>query len=180
MGEDVEQYPPYRITFMTKAFAQTRYSPPQDDASEAELYEHALGFLDRFIEEAEARDIHVRHRLDAQSIVWGTLNLSRTEGGQEEDEDDPPANTLEELARELNLPVDFLQNIATLLEEKKQVIFQGPPGTGKTFVARSWRDISPERRIAASWSNFIRPTVTRTSCEATDRRCSTSDRQVSN
>ena len=128
--------PPYRITFMTKAFAQTRYSPPQDDASEAELYEHALGFLDRFIEEAEARDIHVRHRLDAQSIVWGTLNLSRTEGGQEEDEDDPPANTLEELARELNLPTDFLQNIDTLLKEKNQVIFQGPPGTGKTFVAQ--------------------------------------------
>ena len=136
MGEDVEQYPPYRITFMTKAFAQTRYSPPQDDASEAELYEHALGFLDRFIEEAEARDIHVRHRLDAQSIVWGTLNLS----SKEDDGGDPPrselVNTLEELAEELHVPVDFLQNIETLLEEKKQAIFQGPPGTGKTYVAQ--------------------------------------------
>ena len=48
----------------------------------------------------------------------------------------PPIGTLEKLAEELNLPVDFLQNIETLLEEKKQVIFQGPPGTGKTFVAR--------------------------------------------
>ena len=48
----------------------------------------------------------------------------------------PPISTLEELARELNLAVDFLQNIETLLEEKKQVIFQGPPGTGKTFVAQ--------------------------------------------
>ncbi|MDE0678954.1 MAG: AAA family ATPase [Gammaproteobacteria bacterium] len=50
----------------------------------------------------------------------------------------PPISTLEELARELNLPVDFLQNIETLLEEKKQVIFQGPPGTGKTFVAQKF------------------------------------------
>lgn len=50
----------------------------------------------------------------------------------------PPVGTLEELAEELNLPVDFLRNIETLLEEKKkkQVIFQGPPGTGKTYVAQ--------------------------------------------
>ena len=128
MGEDVEQYPPYRIRLMEKAFADTRYPPPQKEANEAELYEHALGFLDRFIKEADARDIPVRHRLDAHSIVWGALNFA----GKEEDEDD----VLEELAGELHLPVDFLQNIDTLLKEKKQVIFQGPPGTGKTFVAQ--------------------------------------------
>ena len=40
------------------------------------------------------------------------------------------------LAEELYLPVDFLDEIFTLLEEKKQVIFQGPPGTGKTYVAQ--------------------------------------------
>ena len=136
MGDDVEQYPPYRITVMTKAFAETGYPPPQKDATEAELYEHALGFLDRFIEKAEALDIHVHHRLDAQSIVWGTLNFA----GREDDENgqlgSEPAGTLEELAVELHLPVDFLQNIDTLLKEKKQVILQGPPGTGKTYVAQ--------------------------------------------
>ena len=80
MGEDVSKFPPFRITVMTEAFAKTGYPPPQKDANEAELYEHALGFLDRFIEEAEARDIGVRHRLDAQSIVWGTLNLAVKQG----------------------------------------------------------------------------------------------------
>ena len=137
MGEDVRKYPPYRIRVMKEAFAKTGYPPPQKDATEAELYEHALGFLDRFIEEAEARDIPVRHRLDAQSIVWGTLNFSSKEVGQEDHEDDSRlAGTLEELAGELHLPVDFLQNIDTLLKEKKQVILQGPPGTGKTYVAQ--------------------------------------------
>ena len=48
----------------------------------------------------------------------------------------PPAPTLDDLARELHVPVDFLRNIKTLLEEKRQVIFQGPPGTGKTYVAQ--------------------------------------------
>ena len=45
-------------------------------------------------------------------------------------------STLERLAVNLLLPASFLKEIATLLEEKRQVIFQGPPGTGKTFVAR--------------------------------------------
>ena len=45
---------------------------------------------------------------------------------------------LDELADELFLtePSDFLHEIETLLEDKKQVIFQGPPGTGKTYVAQ--------------------------------------------
>ncbi len=43
---------------------------------------------------------------------------------------------LDDLARELHVPVDFLQNVETLLQEKKQLIFQGPPGTGKTYVAQ--------------------------------------------
>ena len=47
----------------------------------------------------------------------------------------PPA-TLQDLAKETYLTVDFLENIMLLLEEKRQVIFQGPPGTGKTFVAQ--------------------------------------------
>ena len=34
------------------------------------------------------------------------------------------------------LPVEFLQEIETLLDDNRQVIFQGPPGTGKTFVAQ--------------------------------------------
>jgi len=40
------------------------------------------------------------------------------------------------LADELYLPVGFLEEVNTLLEDKKQIIFQGPPGTGKTHVAQ--------------------------------------------
>ena len=48
-----------------------------------------------------------------------------------------PDDPLSELANRLHLRVDFLENIVTLLKEKKQVIFQGPPGTGKTYVAQA-------------------------------------------
>ncbi|MXX76029.1 MAG: AAA domain-containing protein [Holophagales bacterium] len=41
-----------------------------------------------------------------------------------------------ELAPELLYDEADLQKIATLLDDKRQVIFQGPPGTGKTYAAR--------------------------------------------
>ena len=44
---------------------------------------------------------------------------------------------LDALVAKTYLPIDFLEEINTLLEEKKQVIFQGPPGTGKTYVAQA-------------------------------------------
>ena len=51
-------------------------------------------------------------------------------------ENDGETSNLSDLAADLSLPIDFLKEIETLLNDKRQVIFQGPPGTGKTFVAR--------------------------------------------
>ena len=44
---------------------------------------------------------------------------------------------LSSLAETLLIKESFLNEIATLLADKPQVIFQGPPGTGKTYVARA-------------------------------------------
>ncbi len=41
-----------------------------------------------------------------------------------------------DLARDLLYDETDLRKIATLLDDKRQVIFQGPPGTGKTYAAR--------------------------------------------
>ena len=147
MGLDVEQYPPFRSTTFDDAYKRTGYPKLGSEADEAALYEHALGFLDRFVEEASERGLSVRNLLEAQSLVWAVLNASK-QPAEEEDEPsslDDPASDLDALAdatpdlralgEELLLGVDFLENIAVLLEEKRQVIFQGPPGTGKTYVA---------------------------------------------
>ena len=132
MGLDVEQYPPFRVTAFERAYKRTGYNPPPQDADEAALYEHALGFLDRFIKEARTRDVPVRHRLDAQGLVWIVPYHQRGTNG----EGTTPPVVLDDLAEELHLPVDFLENIESLLTDKQQVIFQGPPGTGKTYVAQ--------------------------------------------
>ena len=57
----------------------------------------------------------------------------------EGDTDDPQADLQQLAVEELYFEeASFLEEIETLLEEKKQVIFQGPPGTGKTHVARAF------------------------------------------
>ena len=126
MAINVEQFPPFRVRVFNEAYDRTGYGRPEGEADEVGVYEHALAFLDRFIDEAAARGLELRHRLDAQSVVWGMVV----------DPPPPPTPDPEPLAAELYLTADFLQNIELLLEDKKQVIFQGPPGTGKTYVAR--------------------------------------------
>ena len=132
MGLDVEQFPPFETTVFEKAYQLTEYNQPPASEDEAGRYAHALGFLNRFIKEANSRNLPIRHRLDAQSVVWAIVK------GRVPNPPPPsPPPPLEELAESLCFPVAFLEDIKYLIEEKKQVIFQGPPGTGKTYVARA-------------------------------------------
>ena len=146
MGLDVEKYPPFRITLFDEAYKRTGYEQPEKSADEAALYDHALGFLDRFIKEAKDRELMLRHRLDAQSVVWAIkdsgdgiiIEDDETEGDVQTPLSDPwtPAN-IEALAENLLWePRSKLQDIINGLKDKRQVIFQGPPGTGKTYVAK--------------------------------------------
>ena len=130
MGLNVERYPPFRINLFSEAYKRTGYPQPERTDCEAVLYEHALGFLDHLVREARTHGVQLRHRLDAQSIVWQIPNdlplLSSP----------PPVGNLKTLACDLLLDSEFLEEIQTLLYDKRQVIFQGPPGTGKTYVAQ--------------------------------------------
>jgi 5-methylcytosine-specific restriction protein B len=45
------------------------------------------------------------------------------------------AASLSDLAAATHLPQAFLEEVGSLLEEKKQLVFEGPPGSGKTYVA---------------------------------------------
>ena len=150
MALDVEQYPPFKTTEFKKTYERIGFADPPGGADDAALYEHAIRFLDQFIEEAKERGLDMPStRLEAQSLVWAlaTGRDSPEPEGDEEDRNDgespdpqwgapQPASSLPALADRLLLPHDFLTEIETLLDDKRQVIFQGPPGTGKTYVAR--------------------------------------------
>ena len=140
MGLDVEQYPPFRTEAFELAYERTGYDMQPAHYDEAGVYEHALGFLDRLIEEASERGLRLPDRLHAQSVVWLTKFPEMWEladNGGSHPLPPPPPNDVDSLARDLHLTVDFLKEIEALLEDKKQVIFQGPPGTGKTYVAQA-------------------------------------------
>ena len=136
MGLDVEQYPPFRVTPFSKAYQQTGYGEPEGGVSEAETYEHAIDFLDRFIEEASERGLSLRHRLEAQSLLWVIQDEEPVAPVEDDETATKVPQSLDDLASELMWEPDRLRMIIRGLEDKGQVIFQGPPGTGKTFVAR--------------------------------------------
>lgn len=161
-----EDYPVYKETAFLKGFDLTRYPRPPKDADGAQVYEHALSFLDRLSEEASARGLDLRDRLDAQGLLWSVvMSTGAIEGfspadqaahqrylttgekiielTRKDDDDDEikvtdpePLPTLDHLAERLLLDAAYLRRIQQLLEDKRQVIFHGPPGTGKTYVAR--------------------------------------------
>ena len=63
-----------------------------------------------------------------------------------------PAHTpdLDGLAQRLLVDVEFLKDIVSLLEDKKQVILYGPPGTGKTYLARELaQELAPDEACRA-------------------------------
>ena len=134
MGVDATQYPPFRVGVFNDAYDLTGYGRPDQDVDEADVYEYALGFMDRFMEEAADRGLELRHRLDAQSVVWA-LHQGRDEREGTDDQPETDERDLATLAGELLMQEEDIRRIDTLLEEKRQVIFQGPPGTGKTYVA---------------------------------------------
>ena len=128
----VKEYPPFQIRMFRKIYQRTGYEQPMTGVDEAALYEHALGFLDRFMKEAAGSGVQLRHRLDAQSVAWAIMKGRVDCGGAGSSQP-----SLQDLAKRLYFEdASFLGNINTLIEEKRQVIFQGPPGTGKTYVAR--------------------------------------------
>ena len=71
MGLDVHKYPPYAYRFFKRTFESTGYVQPPQDADEATIYGHTLGFLDRFIDEAEKCELQIHHRLEASVAGMG-------------------------------------------------------------------------------------------------------------
>ena len=144
-------YPPFASTAFESAYGASHYPRPRRDANQGEVYEHALGFLDRLVERAPVLGFRrPADRLEAQSLIWMMSQEPEQdeEPGEDDFENESDVPDLSALAAELLLPVTFLEKIEHLLADKPQIIFQGPPGTGKTYVAKKLAEClagSPDR-----------------------------------
>ena len=159
MGLDAEQFPPFRVSVYERAYDEVEYEKPPQGGEETEIYEHALGFLDRVMEETSRRGLQLRHRLDAQSVVWA-VGRTRVEVSEEDTESEAEDSDLSLLADETDLSSpqepnaeppyslddiindgcflepDELERMLGRLRNRKNLILQGPPGTGKTWLAK--------------------------------------------
>ncbi len=70
MGLDVGKYPPFSASRLIRTYGRTGYGKPASNADVAGIYEHALAFFDRFIEEAGKRGLELPDRLYAESLLW--------------------------------------------------------------------------------------------------------------
>ena len=70
MARDPRSHPFYASRPFGRAYRFTGHPPPRGGARPWERYGHALDFLDEFIRHARDRGLDLRHRLDAQSLVW--------------------------------------------------------------------------------------------------------------
>ena len=150
MADGAAQHPIYGYSTLKSAYQLTGNTSDSNDSRDVwERYERMLGFYDGFIKESAVRGLGVRDRLEAQALAWCVTHSEPLEHWPQEVQEafvaykqgklvapPQPHCDLRALAEDVYLPVEFLEEIVTLLEDKKQVIFQGPPGTGKTFVAK--------------------------------------------
>ena len=133
MGLEVRKYPPFHVTAFDSAFDQTGWGKPDQGADEATVYEHALGFLDRFIEEAAKRGLTLRNRLDAQSVVWALKDSP----DMLDEEGSPSSYDIGNIISEgCFLDRATLESMLQSLQARCNMILQGPPGTGKTWLAK--------------------------------------------
>ncbi len=152
---DPYKYPVYRSTAFYGGYRLSGHAQPDAGADEAKTYRHALDFLDTLLKEASSRELELRDRLDAQSVLWSVVKSGVYESVLPEVEHAiflryregippppppprplPEPETLQNVADRLRLDVSYLLKIERLLEDKHQVVFYGPPGTGKTYVAQ--------------------------------------------
>jgi 5-methylcytosine-specific restriction enzyme B len=159
---DPTTLPPYQMTPFHKAYGLTDDGPTDIADDPIGVYEQALAFLDRIVEEASGRGLELQDRLDAQSLIHTLVNyeapeewddadrraFARWRGQAAEDEGEEetepsagaemarPRGDLAALSERLYLGERFLPHVRHLLEMKPQIIFYGPPGTGKTYVAQ--------------------------------------------
>jgi 5-methylcytosine-specific restriction enzyme B len=163
---DPLQYPPFRPTPFQTGFKLCEFDPFPQEAGAWERYKHALSYLDRMMLEASARNLELRDRLDAQSLLWA---ITKTDAGldpiskwpeterkaflkfrgdlvieddtiskkPDENENEEPSESLASLAGRLLIAESHLQEWIELLRDKRQLVFYGPPGTGKTFIAQA-------------------------------------------
>lgn len=146
MGQNPAEFPFYKPTPYSTTERVIGDPGPGKGASLGQVYEHHLNFTRRFAAELRERGVSVQDLLDVQGLIWMLATRKHEDclawrgekpsGKLVVNPVTPTTTEIAELADDLLIGEDFLRNVLSLLEDRKQVVFYGPPGTGKTFLVR--------------------------------------------
>ena len=70
MADDPASNPPFRAEYLNRAYQLVGRERDEVGDDGGRRYRRMLNFLDEFMRRAEARNLHIRDRLDAQSLLW--------------------------------------------------------------------------------------------------------------
>jgi len=79
-----ESLPPYKVSVFRLGYSLVGYPQGPDKPAHA-VYEHGLKFLDEMLARATEHGIELRDRLDAQALLWATLQNELPEPATDED-----------------------------------------------------------------------------------------------
>ena len=173
-----EQYPPFKVTEFNGAYRAVGYPRPPNDADEAEVYRHALGFLDELVAEAGARGFtRPSNRLEAQSVVWKNefhpdpppIDSTNITGLAEDNAPATRAVISWNFSPKPNCssPRRFPGEHRSAARRQEAGHLSGAAGHWEDFRrAGARRAPCRAKRAASRWCSYIPPTPTRTSCRA--------------
>ena len=70
LADDPASNPPYRAEYLNRAYQLVGRERDEVGDPGGRRYRRMLNFLDEFMRRSEARNLHIRDRLDAQSLLW--------------------------------------------------------------------------------------------------------------
>jgi hypothetical protein len=70
MADDPTNNPPYRAEYLNRAYQSVGRERDEVGDDGGRRYRRMLNFLDEFIRRSAARSLHIRDRMDAQSLLW--------------------------------------------------------------------------------------------------------------
>ena len=140
LADNPNLYPPYKPTTLNDGYRLVGYAPDPSGANEAQRYGRALEFLDRVLDEAAQRDLGLRDRLDAQSVLWAVL---RNELPETATDDQRKALAL---YREDFRPAWWVNQGATFSEELAGGYVWAPQKTKSGFSVKHHTDVRRMKR----------------------------------
>ena len=133
LGVDATTFPPYKPTVLRSGYRLVGVEPEPSEPI-GQIYQHALSFFDRVVQECLKRGVELRDRLDAQGVLWVILNVALDQV------DDP--DRLSAFRGRTGVEVWWVNQGQTYEQERTGGFVWAPQRTDRGAVLGHWLNVS--------------------------------------